>query len=70
MAKCTLKSNWLTARQLGLILEQVLTEIKRTNVAKFAVPRLVVSSHAYGFSSKFENCIYQSDFIKLFASQH
>jgi hypothetical protein len=69
IVKSTLKSSYLTAKQLGLVLDLFENEINRFDVAKAAAPRVVNPKHALGLSSKFENSIYATDFTKLMTSQ-
>jgi hypothetical protein len=69
IAATMLKTEYLTARQLGLVLDLFESEINRFDVAKQAAPHLVNPKHALGLSKKFNNSIYATDFSKLMASQ-
>ena len=69
IAEETLKTEYLTAKQLGLVLDLFNNEITRFDVAKDAAPHVVNPKHAMGLSSKFNNSIYATDFTKLMVSQ-
>ena len=59
----------LTAAQLGLLLDLFANEIYRFDVAKFCAPRVVNPMHALGLSGKFNNSIYQRDYVDLMSKQ-
>ncbi len=67
--KTALADAYLTAKQLGLILDLFDSIIYRFDVAKLAAPHVVNPKHALGLASKFESSIYATDFTKLMASQ-
>ncbi|MGA9520620.1 MAG: DUF4476 domain-containing protein [Myxococcaceae bacterium] len=69
IARSTLEENYLTARQLGLVLDLFENEIYRFDVAKMAAPRLVNPKHALGLSSKFTNSIFATDYTRLMNAQ-
>jgi len=69
MVKDTLKKSWLTARQLGLVLELFDNEITRLSVAKAGIAHVVNPKHALKLSTKFENSINASDFTKAVNAQ-
>lgn len=69
IAQETLKTEFLTARQLSKVLDLFQNEIYRFDVAKLAAPHLVNPKHAMSLSSKFQNSIYATDFTKLMVSQ-
>lgn len=69
IVKDTLKRSWLTARQLGLVLDLFENELTRLDVAKRGVARLVNPKHALKLSSKFENSLNASDFTKAVNAQ-
>lgn len=64
-----LKSNYLTALQLGQVLDVFQNEIYRYDISEKAAPHVVNPKHAMGLSSKFQNSIYATDFSKLMAKQ-
>ncbi len=59
----------LTAAQLGLVLDLFNNEIYRYEVAQFCAPRVSNPLQAVGFSNKFNNAIYQRDFVTLMSNQ-
>ena len=67
--KDMLKTNWLTARQLGQVLDLFESEIYRLDVAKLAAPKVVNPKHALGFSTKFESSLYAADYTKVMSAQ-
>ena len=69
MVKDTLKRSWLTARQLGLVLDLFDNELTRLSVAKNALTRVVNPKHALRLSTKFENSINASDYTKVVNAQ-
>lgn len=69
IAKTTLQTEYLTAKQLGLVLDLFDNEIYRFDVAKLAAPHVVNPKHAMSLSTKFNNSIYATDFTKLMVSQ-
>jgi hypothetical protein len=69
MLKSMLDAQGLTAAQLGLLLDLFANEIYRFDVAKFCAPRVVNPMHALGLSNKFNNSIYQRDYVDLMSKQ-
>ncbi len=69
MVKDTLKRSWLTARQLGLVLDLFENELTRLSVAKSGIARVVNPKHALKLGTKFENSINASDFTKSVNAQ-
>lgn len=69
MLKSMLDAQGLTAAQLGLLLDLFANEIYRFDVAKFCAPRVVNPMHALGLSGKFNNSIYQRDYVDLMSKQ-
>lgn len=69
MVKDTLKRSFLTARQLGLVLDLFENELTRLAVAKNAMSRVVNPKHALRLSTKFESSINASDYTKVVNAQ-
>ncbi len=69
MVKSMLDNQSLTAAQMGLLFDLFANEIYRFDVAKFCAPRVVNPMHALGLSSKFNNGIYQRDYVNLMSGQ-
>ncbi|HYI01157.1 DUF4476 domain-containing protein [Hyalangium sp.] len=69
MAEKMLKRNYLTAAQLGLLLDLFQNEITRLDVAKFSAPHVVNPQHALGFSSKWQNSISAGEYTELISEQ-
>ncbi|MBN1209246.1 MAG: DUF4476 domain-containing protein [Myxococcaceae bacterium] len=69
MSEKVLKRNYLTAAQLGLILDLFQNEITRLDVAKTAAPHVVNPQHALGFSSKWQNSISSEEYVELMSAQ-
>ena len=64
-----MKSNGITALQLGQVLDHFSNELTRLDVARFAAPRLANPSHALGFAAKWRNNLLARDYTTLMASQ-
>jgi hypothetical protein len=62
-------ANWLTAAQLGVVLDQFENELIRLDAAKAAAPHVVDPPHAYGLAAKFRNTFTAQEFTQLMASQ-
>lgn len=69
MTEKMLKRNYLTAAQLGLVLDLFRNEISRLEVAKTAAPHVVNPQHALGFSSKWQNSISAGEYTDLISEQ-
>jgi hypothetical protein len=69
MTEKMLKRNYLTASQLGLLLDLFRNEISRLEVAKTAAPHVVNPQHALGFSSKWQNSISAGEYTDLISEQ-
>jgi hypothetical protein len=69
MTEKMLKRNYLTAAQLGLMLDLFPNEITRLDVAKNAATHVVNPQHALGFSSKWQNSISASEYTDLISEQ-
>ncbi len=69
MTEKMLKRNYLTAAQLGLLLDLFMNEITRLDVAKFAASHVVNPQHALGFSSKWQNSISAGEYTELISEQ-
>jgi hypothetical protein len=69
MTEKMLKRNYLTAAQLGMLLDLFNNGITRLDVAKVAAPRVVNPQHALGFSSKFPNSISAGEYTDLISEQ-
>lgn len=69
VAKSVLKNSYLTARQLGQVLDVFETEIYRYEVAQHAASKVVNPSHALGHAKKFDSSIYAADYTKLMTAQ-
>jgi len=69
MTEKMLKKNYLTAAQLGLVLDLFNNEITRLDVAKFSASHVVNPQHALGFSSKWNNSISAGEYTELISEQ-
>lgn len=69
MTEKMLKKNYLTAKQLGLVLDLFNNEITRLDVAKFAASHVVNPQHALGFSSKWRNSISAGEYTEIISEQ-
>ena len=69
MTEKMLKKNYLTAKQLGLLLDLFNNEITRLDVAKFAASHVVNPQHALGFSSKWNNSISAGEYTEIISEQ-
>ena len=69
MTEKMLKRNYLTALQLGLLLDLFPNEITRLDVAKNAATHVVNPQHALGFSSKWQNSISAEEYTEMIAEQ-
>lgn len=69
MAEKLLKRNYLTAAQLGMLLDLFNNEITRLDVAKTAANHVVNPQHALGFSSKWRNSISAEEYTDLISEQ-
>jgi hypothetical protein len=69
MTEKMLKRNYLTAVQLGLVLDLFPNEITRLEVAKNAANHVVNPQHALGFSSKWHNSIFAGEYTDLISEQ-
>jgi len=69
MTEKMLKKNYLTAAQLGLLLDLFNNEITRLDVAKFAASHVVNPQHALGFSTKWNNSISAGEYTDLISEQ-
>jgi len=69
MTEKMLKRNYLTAAQLGLMLDLFPNEITRLDVAKNAANHVVNPQHALGFSSKWQNSISAGEYTDLISEQ-
>ena len=65
LIKNTVGSQYLTAQQLGPVLEQFHNDYLRLDAAKAIVPRLVDPQHALVHSTKFNNSYLAADFSRL-----
>jgi hypothetical protein len=69
MSDKMIKRMYLTAAQLGLLLDLFPNEITRLEVAKVAAPHVVNPQHALGFSSKWDNSISAGEYTDLISEQ-
>lgn len=69
MAEKMFKRNYLTALQLGKVLDLFQNELTRLDVAKQAAPHVVNPQHALGFSSKWKNSISADEYVELMSGQ-
>jgi hypothetical protein len=68
-ATSILAHNYLTAIQLGLILDLFSSDLLKLDVAKVAAPRVVNPSHALGLVVKFRSSLLQRDYTTLISAQ-
>ena len=69
MVQDALRSQSLTAAQLGLLMDLFQNELTRLDMAKFAATRVVNPMHAIGWSSKFRNSILAQDYVTVMGRQ-
>ena len=69
MCETTFENHFLTAAQLGLVLDLFQNEILRLDVAKAAAPKVVNPSHALGHAKKWRNSISGKEYTQLMAAQ-
>jgi hypothetical protein len=69
MTEKMLKKNYLTAKQMGLLLDLFNNEITRLDVAKFSASHVVNPQHALGFSSKWNNSISAGEYTEMISEQ-
>jgi hypothetical protein len=69
MCRSVLGNNWITAKQLGMLLELFNSDLVRLDVAKVAAPHTVNPQHALGLTSKFRSSLLQRDFTALMSQQ-
>ena len=69
ICKTTFDHAYLTAAQLGAVLDLFRNEITRLEVAQAAAPRVVNPLQALGFASKWKNSISAQEYTQLMASQ-
>jgi hypothetical protein len=69
MVQDALRGQWLTAAQLGLLMDLFNNELTRLDMAKFAATRVVNPMHAIGWSSKFRNSILAQDYVTVMGRQ-
>jgi hypothetical protein len=69
MSKSVLASNYLTAKQLAVVMDQFNSDLVRLDVAKFAAPHVTDPMHALGLASKFRSSLNASEFTKVMAAQ-
>jgi hypothetical protein len=69
MTENALAKSYITALQLGPILDSFQNEIFRIQVAQLAAGHVVNPQHALGLSVKFSNSIYQAQFTQLMTAQ-
>jgi hypothetical protein len=61
----TLGQKMMTARQLGMILDQLRGDTTKLEAARIAVPKLVDPRNAAALASRFLSPMYQRDFRNL-----
>ena len=69
MCRSVLDNNWVTAKQLGMILELFNSDLIRLDVAKLAAPHTVNPMHALGLAGKFRSALIGADFTRLMSEQ-
>ncbi len=69
MCRSVLAANYVTAKQLGMVLELFNSDLTRLDVAKLAAPHTVNPMHALGLSTKFRSSLIAADFTKLMSEQ-
>lgn len=60
-----MNANYVTAKQLGPVLDSFRNELLRLDAAKAAAPRVVDRSHALGHASKWRNSLLASDYTQV-----
>jgi hypothetical protein len=65
MCASVLPRNWITAAQLGQILDLFMSDFSKMDVAKIAAPRMIDKQNALGLASKFVSTFSQRDFVAL-----
>ena len=69
LCQTTLAGNYLTAAQLGLVLDLFKNELTRLEVGKLAAARTVDPSHALGHAAKFRNSLLGTEYTEAMAAQ-
>jgi len=69
MVRDTLNTRWITARQLGNILDLFIGENNRLDAARFALPHVTDPSNAFGFGTKFLSQARQREYNQLVSAQ-
>lgn len=64
-----LPNHYISAQQLGQLMDLFVNEILRLDVARAAAPRVVDPMNALGFSGKFHNSILARDFTSLMSKE-
>jgi hypothetical protein len=69
MAEDMFRRAYVTAFQLGMVLDLFPNESIRLTVARFAAPRVVNPQHALGFASKWRNAALATEYSQLLSAQ-
>lgn len=64
LVRQVMRDNYLTAKQLGPVLDCFLSELIRVDAARAAAPHVVDRAHALGHAAKFHSSIMASDYMK------
>lgn len=65
----TLQRSYLTAFQLGMLLDLFQSEVTRLAVARAAAPRVTNPQHALGFASKWQSSVLSAQYTQLMSAQ-
>jgi hypothetical protein len=69
MCRSVFQNRYLTARQLGLVMDSFISEYDKFEVAKFAAPRVVDPGNALVLSTKFISQQKKRDYMALMSAQ-
>ncbi len=69
MCQSLFRGNYLTALQLGSVLDLFGNELTRLDVARKVADHVVNPQHAMGLASKFQNSFNQRDFVQVMTGQ-
>lgn len=69
MIRDTLRSRFVTARQLGKLMDEFIGENNKMDCARFAAPHLIDPDNALGFSTKFISSSRQREYNGLISGQ-
>ena len=69
VANTMIATHWVTAAQLGLVMDLFTNELTRLDVAKGAAEHVVNPQHALGLAAKFQNSFNAQELVEVMARQ-